>query len=110
MSAPDTLAARDGQPAFTEPWQVQVLALVEVMTRTGRFTPSDWAEALGAELAAADAASAPDTTETYFEAAVVALEKLTLQHSPLAADDLTSRKAAWTAAYLRTPHGAPVEL
>lgn len=104
----DPLAPRD--PVFDEPWQAQVLAMADTLVRTGRFSATTWAETLGAELAKAEAAGAPDTTQTYYEAALAALERLATTETPITRTDLARRKSEWTRAYERTPHGQPVVL
>jgi nitrile hydratase accessory protein len=103
------LAREDGAPVFGEPWQAQVLAIAASLAEHGLFSASDWAEALGAELRRADSQGAPDTRETYYAAALAALEGL------LAARGIDRRAVAetteaWRRAYLATPHGLPVEL
>ena len=80
------------------------MALATALVKEGRATPADWADALGAALREHYAAGAPDTDETYYRAALIALERIT----PIAADDLAQRKADWEEAYRTTPHGAPV--
>lgn len=102
------LAPRD--PVFDEAWQAQVLAIADTMVQADRFSAADWAETLGAELRAAEAAGRPDTTATYYEAALAALERLMTKATPITQDDLAARKADWTRAYERTPHGQPVLL
>ncbi|WP_438362956.1 nitrile hydratase accessory protein [Nioella halotolerans] len=104
----DPLAPRD--PVFEEPWQAQVLAMADSMVQAGRISASDWADALGAELARAEAAGQPDTTATYYAAALAALETLTTKATPITAEELAIRKADWTRAHERTPHGQPVRL
>ena len=99
----DPLKPRD--PVFDEAWQAQVLAIADTLVQAGRFSATDWADTLGAELRAAQAGGQPDTTETYYLAALAALEKLATT-----ATDLTSRKEEWARAYLHTPHGDPVLL
>jgi hypothetical protein len=84
----------------------ETLALADAMVRGGHFTAATWAQALGAALAGAGAAGAPDTETTYYTAALAALESL----APLPAPDVAARKAAWAAAYRDTPHGRPVRL
>ena len=109
MFRPDNpLAPRD--PVFNEAWQAQVLAITDTMVQAGRFSASDWAETLGAELRVAEAAGKPDTTTTYYEAALAALERLTTEATPISGSELAMRKAEWTRAYERTPHGQPVLL
>jgi nitrile hydratase accessory protein len=98
------------QPHFSEGWHAQALALADAMVRGGHFTATDWAAALGALLASADASGAPDNEDTYYLAVLDAVEALTVRHTPIAEADLTVRKDAWTKAYHDTPHGKPVVL
>jgi nitrile hydratase accessory protein len=98
------------KPAFDEPWQAQVLAMADTFVRAGRFSAGDWAEALGAHLRAAEAAGEPDSTETYFTAALDALEALTTVATDLTTKHLETRKKEWARAYRHTPHGQPVLL
>lgn len=98
------------KPAFDEPWQAQVLAIADIFMRAGRFSAGDWANTLGTCLRAAEAAGAPDTSETYFTAALEALESLTTKTTDLTPDHLKARKTEWARAYQRTPHGQPVLL
>ncbi|WP_432675409.1 nitrile hydratase accessory protein [Nioella aestuarii] len=95
---------------FDEAWQAQVLAIADTMVKAGRFSASAWAETLGEELRRAEADGRPDTTQTYYEAALAALEELTTEATAITGADLTERKAEWTRAYERTPHGQPVLL
>jgi len=95
---------------FDEPWQAQALALADTLVHAGRFTASEWAEGLSAALKEAEALGAPDTLETYYTAVLVALERLCEARAGISGDDRALRRAAWEAAYRRTPHGRPVEL
>lgn len=104
----DPLAPRD--PVFEEPWQAQVLAMADSLVQAGLIGAGDWAEALGAELRAAQAAGRPDTTATYYEAALAALEGLMTRTTPITPEQLATRKAEWTRAFAATPHGQPVDL
>lgn len=97
-------------PAFDEPWQAQVLALAEAMVQEGHFSAGQWAEALGAALAGAEAAGAADTDETYYLAAVSSLENLAAARAGIALAEMAERKQAWVIAYEHTPHGQPVVL
>ncbi len=100
----DALAPLTG--VFAEPWHAQTLAAAHGLIRAGHITPTEWAKALGAALAEAEARGAPDTEETYYLSALSALEGL----APLNETELAARKADWEAAYRRTPHGKPVRL
>ena len=70
----------------------------------------EWAEALSAALNEAEALGAPDTLNTYYTAVLVALERLCEARAGISGEDRALRRAAWEAAYRRTPHGQPVEL
>ena len=104
--APDDPLAPDA-PVFAEPWHAQVLAMADTMIAAGHIGATDWAETLGAALS--DRADQPDTPDTYYAAALSALETLAAQ-TGIGPSEQAKRKAAWEAAYLRTPHGQPVTL
>ncbi len=80
------------------------------MVRSGRFAATEWDDALGAALSESQAEGAPDTLENYYSAVVTALERLCEERGGISRDDRSARRAAWEAAYLRTPHGRPVNL
>lgn len=114
MTRPDpqtvTPLTDDNGPVFDEPWHAQVLALADTMIKAGHFAYTDWATTLGAALATAKDRDAPDTTETYYQCAVEALEQLVAQNTPINPAAMSERKDAWARAYLATPHGKPIEL
>ena len=64
----------------------------------------------GRRSAEAEARGAPDTLDGYYAAVLVALERLCETRAGISGDDRAMRRAAWEAAYRRTPHGQPVEL
>lgn len=116
MSAPEAneadLAAlprlpRDAEgPVFAEPWQAQAFALTLKLHEGGAFTWPEWAEALSLELAG----DPDDDGRRYYDHWVAALEGLVAGRNLAGRNELATRKDAWKAAYLRTPHGKPVEL
>ena len=108
MFAPDD-PLKPPENRFSEPWQATILAMATAMIREGHFSQDDWAHALGAALKQAEVNGQPDTEETYFLAALSALESLS-ETSGIAAKDRSARKTAWENAYRRTPHGQPVNL
>ena len=110
MRKPDLglLKASDGEPAFDEPWQAETLALADLLVRRGSISPKRWAETLGVEIAARKAEA--DDRETYFRAVLAALERLLAESGAVARAELDERERQWERAYLRTPHGRPVEL
>jgi nitrile hydratase accessory protein len=111
LSTPDPFAPpcwSDG-PTFAEPWQAQVLAIASTLAHAGTFTPALWSATLGAALRRREADGAPDTPDTYYAAALAALEALIAERG-IGAAVLDTRVEAWRDAYLATPHGRPVEL
>jgi nitrile hydratase accessory protein len=104
------LAAVDGQPAFDEPWQAQVLAIADTLVRSGLFSPGEWSAALGVELKTAQTEGAEDSQETYYRCALNALESLVAGISDIDAQAMASKREDWEKAYRSTPHGEPVVL
>ncbi len=122
MSRPDSKAAAGaytvagqpqdggGEPVFAEPWQAQAFALAVRLHEEGSFTWKEWAEALGAELAAAAEREGADDGSRYYHHWLAALEGLVAAKGLLAPETLHQRKAAWAEAYRTTRHGQPVHL
>jgi nitrile hydratase accessory protein len=102
------LKAKDGEPVFGEPWQAQALAIADLLVKRGVVSTARWAETLGAEISALKAA--PDDRETYFRAVLAALERVLAENGSVTHAELDEREHQWERAYLRTPHGRPVEL
>ncbi|MBT3884191.1 MAG: nitrile hydratase accessory protein [Rhodospirillaceae bacterium] len=98
------------EPAFSEPWHVQVFAITMRLSQSGHFTWTEWTEHFGAVQAAAARDGAPDDGSGYYDAWLVALESLLIKGGLADADALAGLKDAWTEAYLKTAHGEPVEL
>jgi nitrile hydratase accessory protein len=99
-----------GGPVFAEPWQAQAFALAVKLSEQGHFTWKEWAATLADELKAADDRGEPDDGTHYYEHWLAALERLVVAKGLTNRDAMRERKAAWTEAYLHTPHGQPVEL
>lgn len=108
MFRPDDPDAK--APPFAEPWHAQVLAIADGLIATGHLAAPEWAASLGAELRRSEREGLPDTSETYFAAALRALERLTAARLAIDADAQARRRAEWEAAYRTTPHGRPVVL
>ncbi len=110
MSPPELsfFKAKDGEAVFGEPWHAETLALAGLLVKSGAISSTRWAEMLGAEIKALDAE--PDDRETYFRAVLAALERLLAENGSVTSAELHERERQWERAYLRTPHGAPVEL
>jgi nitrile hydratase accessory protein len=93
-------------PVFAEPWQAQAFALAVQLNAEGAFTWPEWAEALARELAS----DPTDDGSRYYHYWVAALEALSIRRGLSSTAEMATRKAAWVAAYERTPHGKPIEL
>jgi len=105
---PGFLKAKDSEPAFGEPWHAQTLAIADLLVKRGAISSVRWAETLGAEIEALKAA--PDDRETYYRAVLAALERLLAENGSVTPAELHEREHQWERAYMRTPHGKPVEL
>jgi len=104
------VAKPDQAPVFDEAWHAQVLALADTLAQSGLFTPTEWSDVLGEELRNAADRGAPDDQETYYSAALRALERLVAAAGSVPTPILAERVETWRRAYLNTPHGRPVEL
>lgn len=104
------LRRRDGEPAFDEQWQAQVLGMADILVSSGVIAADNWANALGAALVARNAEKTEDTTETYYEAVLDALQTLLAAEGQASATEIETREEQWRQAYLNTPHGQPVEI
>jgi nitrile hydratase accessory protein len=104
------LAATDGEPAFDQPWQAQVLAIADTLVQSGMFSASTWSDALGAELKKAIEGGEADNQETYYRCVLQTLETLVAANSEIDREAMRGKRDDWEQAYLSTPHGQPVEL
>ena len=84
------------------------LLIADLLVKSGAISSARWAETLGAEIKALKAE--PDDRETYFRAVLAALERLLTENGSVTHAELDEREHQWERAYLRTPHGKPVEL
>ena len=95
-------------PVFQEPWQAQAFSLAVHLRDGGLFTWPEWAEALGAEIRAAQADGDPDFGDTYYAHWLSALEKLVVAKGATSARLLAEMRDAWDRAARATPHGQPI--
>ena len=94
-------------PAFKAPWEASAFALAVQLSEQGIFDWPEWTQALAAEIREA---REDDQGDQYYYYWMAALEKLLTQHGIISQEVLQERKTSWREAYLRTPHGKPVEL
>jgi nitrile hydratase accessory protein len=97
-------------PVFREPWEAQAFALAVQLREQGLFTGDEWAQALGAEIAAAQKRGDPDRGETYYRHWLTALERLVVSKGAATRAGLEDIKDAWDRAAKATPHGRPIVL
>jgi hypothetical protein len=100
----------DGSPLFDEPWQAQVLAIADALIERGILAPALWSQVLGEEVRGAFECGETDGVETYYLAALRALERVTASNCAIDAEAAARRRAEWEEAYEATPHGQPVTL
>ncbi len=100
----------DDGPVFEEPWQAAAFAMAVRLSQEGRFTWAEWAETLSLEIAASQQAGDPDLGNTYYLHWTRALERLCARNDLVPEADVDRRADDWRRAYLRTPHGQPIEL
>ena len=105
-----TTADGETAPVFAEPWQAQAFAMTLQLHQRGLFSWPEWAAALSAQIAAAQAAGDADLGDTYYHHWLAALESLVSAKGAAQADELAHCALAWDHAADRTPHGQPIVL
>lgn len=96
------------EPVFEEPWHGQVFALTVHLNEAGHFQWSDWAARFSDVLARRGLDHELNGGSDYFEAWLETLEGFLAETGRVDPRAVEEVKAAWEAAYLSTPHGAPV--
>lgn len=104
--------SRPTEPArpFAEPWHAQIFGLTHALAAAGNFTWPEWAAHFSRALGAAQDAGGPTDGSDYYDVWLAALEAFLIESNHADRAHLTDLHAAWTEAYLTTPHGEPVEL
>jgi nitrile hydratase accessory protein len=97
-------------PVFREPWEAHAFALAVSLHRRGLFSWPEWAAALAAQIAAAQAAGDADLGDTYYRHWLATLEALVEAKGASSSEELARYRDAWDRAADRTPHGQPIEL
>lgn len=96
-------------PVFGEPWEAQAFAIAVMLERRGLFSWSEWAQLLGEEIKAAEAAGAGTGTD-YYRHWLATLERMVALKGIAGTAALGSYRDAFARAARRTPHGSPIEL
>ena len=97
-------------PAFEAPWHAEVFALTVALNEAGQFSWAEWVACFSKQLQQDGLAKELNGGDDYFLAWISALEGLLTERGLADHVGLGTLKAAWTEAYLATPHGAPVRL
>ncbi len=97
-------------PGFREPWQAQAFALVVELAGKGLFDWPEWVARLSAEIREKPQLPGEDSESAYYRQWLAALERIVIDRGACAPAEVDRRQAEWRQAYLRTPHGQPVEL
>ena len=100
----------DGGPVFRAPWEAQAFALALALHEKGVFAWTEFAAALGAEIARAEAAGDDRGADAYYVHWLAALERLVAEKGVVGRESLLARKDAWDRAARATPHGEPIVL
>ena len=98
------------EPVFEAPWHAQVFALTVHLNEAGHFEWKTWAACFGATLKQHGLSRDLNGGEDYFMAWLETLERVLEDGNMAAPSDVAALRDAWKAAYLSTPHGAPVHL
>ena len=104
------LPVEDDSPVFREPWEAQAFGMTLALYERGLFTWNEWAQALSAQISAAQALGDPDLGNTYYRHWLAALETLVSAKGASSPEELGRYQQAWDHAADRAPHGQPVEL
>jgi nitrile hydratase accessory protein len=95
---------------FDAPWQAQAFALVVRLSKTGYFGWDEWVRVFSREIARSPSRAGESENDAYYRQWLDALEEIIVKRGLLAPGDAQERASEWRAAYVRTPHGQPVEL
>lgn len=98
------------ESVFREPWEAHAFALAVSLHQKGLFSWTEWAAALAAQIARAQAHGDADLGDTYYRHWLAALESLVAEKGASSAQELDRYREAWDRAADRTPHGQPIEL
>lgn len=104
------LPVEDDSPVFREPWEAQAFGMALALYERGLFTWDEWAQALSAQILAAQAQGDPDLGNTYYRHWLAAIEALVSVKGVSSPEELGRYQQAWHHAADRVPHGQPIEL
>ena len=97
-------------PVFREPWEAQAFGMALALHERGLFTWDEWAQALAAQIRAAQAQGDPDLGNTYYRHWLAAIEALVSAKGASSPEELGRYQRAWDHAADRIAHGQSIEL
>jgi len=97
-------------PVFREPWEAQAFGMALALHERGLFTWDEWAQALAAQIRAAQVLGDPDLGNTYYRHWLAAIEALVSAKGASSPKELGRYQRAWDHATDRAAHGQPIEL
>jgi nitrile hydratase accessory protein len=97
-------------PVFEEPWQADSFIMAIALARSGVYTWPEWVERFAETIKDNPQQDGESTNQAYYRQWLTCLEAILGDRSVFTMEELESREASWRLAYLRTPHGSPVEL
>ena len=86
------LPGRMGPPSFAEPWHAQAFAAVVTLSQAGRFTWTEWVNALAAEIARAPQRQGEESEAAYYRQWLAALERLLSGSNLMTAEESCRRR------------------
>jgi len=98
------------EPVFEDPWHAQLFAVTVHLSERGHFSWPDWTAVFAAVLAEEGVERELNGGSDYFDAWLIALERLLNTKGLALPEEVEAQTQAWRAAYLTTPHGVPVRL
>ena len=104
------LPIEDNSPVFREPWEAQAFGMALALYERGLFSWDEWAQALAAQICAAQTLGDPDLGNTYYCHWLAALEALVSAKGVSSPEELGRYQRAWDHAADRVAHGQPIEL
>lgn len=107
LAAVASIPRDDDGPVFPAPWAATAFAMTVALNERGQFTWTEWADRLGAAIAATGHSAEP---EAYWLCWLDALEDTIGAIDPADESALQHLREAWRSAARDTPHGEPIEL
>ena len=104
------LPVKADSPVFREPWEALAFGMALALHERGLFTWDEWAQALAAQIRAAQAQGDPDLGNTYYRHWLAAIEALVSVKGASSPEELGRYQRAWDQAAQRVAHGQPIEL